>query len=47
MDPIAAFLNSRELPTDITETRHIKYKVVNYHLVDRILYKRGYTLPYF
>ena len=46
MDPITAFLSTWELPIDEVEERRIKYKVEKYHLVNDVLYKRGYDLPY-
>ena len=46
MDPIIAFLTTGELSTDKAEARRIKYKAVKYHLIDGILYRMGYTLPY-
>ena len=46
MDPITTFLNTRVLPTNKTEVRHIRYKEVKYNLIDGILYRRGYTIPY-
>ena len=36
MDPIIAFLSTRELPVDKVETRRVKYKAAKYHLVGGI-----------
>ena len=46
MDLVTAFLSIEALPTDKVKERRIRYKSIKYHLIDRILYKRGYTLPY-
>ena len=46
MDPITTFLRIGEFLTNKAEVRCIKYKAVKYHLIDGILYRRGYTFLY-
>ena len=46
MDPIQIYLTTGSLSTDKSGTRHIRYQSAKYHIINGILYKRGYTLPY-
>ena len=46
MDPITTFLSIGDLRTDNAEASSIMYKAVKYHLINEILFRRGYTLPY-
>ena len=46
MDPIQRYLTTGSLLTDKPDARRIRYRSAKYHIVNGILYKRGYTLPY-
>ena len=46
MDPITTSLTTRELPFDKVKARRIRYKVVKYHIVEGVIYKKEYTLSY-
>ena len=45
MDLITAFMTTGELPANKAEAWRIKYKSIKYHIVNGILYRRGYMLP--
>ena len=46
MDLVTSFLSTGALLADKAQARRIRHKAVKNHLIDRILCKRGYTLPY-
>ncbi|CAL8174203.1 unnamed protein product [Prunus armeniaca] len=46
MSPIYAFLTNGTLPADKSQARKLRYRSVRYAVIDDVLYKRGYTMPY-
>ena len=46
MDLIQMYLTTGSLPIDKSDARRIRYRLVKYHTINSILYKRGYTLVY-
>ena len=46
MDLIISYLASGILPTERSEARRVQYRAAKYHLMDGVLYRRGYALPY-
>ena len=46
MDPIVTYLATRYLLTEKTEARQVRYRAARYHLINGVLYKRGFTIPY-
>lgn len=46
MDPIKAYLNEGQLPYDVGEARKLILKATRYTVIDGVLYKRSFTLPY-
>ena len=46
MDPIYKYLKDGTLPDDKKEARSFMYRIANYTLINDLLYKRGFTLPY-
>ena len=46
MTPIVVYLNDGALPKDKDEARKLWIKAVKYVLIDKVLYKRGFSQPY-
>ncbi|XP_052288562.1 uncharacterized protein LOC127899263 [Citrus sinensis] len=46
MDPIILYLRDGVLPPDKLRARKIRAQASRYTMIDRILYRRGYTLPF-
>ena len=46
MTPIVCYLKEGWLPKDKVETRKIQIKVARFVIIDDVLYRRGYSLPY-
>ncbi|XP_052295784.1 uncharacterized protein LOC127901823 [Citrus sinensis] len=46
MEPIIRYLKDGDLPSDKSEARRLKYKAVQYCLIQDTLYRRGFTLLY-
>ena len=46
MDPIIWYLELGEIPKDKVEARKLRYQAAQYTRIDRVLYKRGFSLPY-
>ena len=46
MTPIVAFLQDRHLPQDANEARKIRKKVARFTILNDVLYKRGFSMPY-
>ena len=46
MDPIITYLTIRDLLCEKTEAREVRYRLAWYHLIDVMLYNRGFTIPY-
>ncbi|CAL2239815.1 unnamed protein product [Prunus armeniaca] len=46
MSPIYAFLTNGTLPTDKSQARKLRYRSARYTVIDDVLYKRDYTMPY-
>ncbi|CAL8117216.1 unnamed protein product [Prunus armeniaca] len=46
MSPIYAFLMNGTLPTDKSQAQKLRYRSARYTVIDDVLYKRGYTMPY-
>ncbi|XP_075654951.1 uncharacterized protein LOC142625135 [Castanea sativa] len=46
MTPIVHYLKEEWLPEDKTEARKIQIRAARFVIIDDILYKRGYSLPY-
>ena len=46
MDPIVAYLTTGALPAEKNESRRVRFRAARYHVIDGVLYKRGYRLPY-
>ena len=46
MDPILIYLTAENLSTEKLKARRVKYRAVRYHVINGMLYKRGYTLSY-
>ena len=46
MTPIVRYLKEEWLPEDKTEARKIQIRVAYFVIIDDVLYKRGYSLPY-
>jgi hypothetical protein len=46
MTPITKYLEEGTLPTDLVEARKLKVRSARFVLIQGILYKRGFSLPY-
>ena len=46
MTPITKYLEDRTLPIDIVEARKLKVRATRFVLIQGILYRRGFYLPY-
>ena len=46
MTPIHNYLKSGDLPTDHDEARKLRLRASRFVLINEVLYKRGFTLPY-
>ena len=46
MTPIVRYLKEEWLPEDKTEARKIQIRVAYFVIIDDVLYRRGYSLPY-
>ena len=46
MTPIVCYLKEGWLPKDKTEARKIQIKATRFVIIDNILYRQGYSLPY-
>ena len=46
MDPILMYLTTESLPIEKFKARRVKFQAKRYHVIHRVLYKRGYTLLY-
>ena len=46
MTPIVLYLKEVWLPEDKTEARKIQIRVACFVIIDDVLYRRGYSLPY-
>ena len=46
MIPIVRYLKEGWLPEDKTKARKIQIRVTRFIIIDNVLYKRGYSLPY-
>ncbi|XP_059669890.1 uncharacterized protein LOC132315551 [Cornus florida] len=45
-EPIIRYIENEELPQDRMEARKIRMRAAKYSLVDGVLYKKGFSLPY-
>ena len=46
MTPILIYLKDGRLPEDKDEARRLRIKAAKYVLIDKVLYKRGFSQPY-
>ena len=46
MTPITKYLEEGTLPTDLVKARKLKVRSARFVLIQGILYKRGFSLPY-
>ena len=46
MTPILLYLKYGRLPEDKDEARRLRIKAAKYVLIDKVLYKRGFSQPY-
>ena len=46
MDPIKAHLETGWLPDNVFEARRLTVRALRYALIDGILYKRSFVIPY-
>ena len=46
MIPIVHYLKEGWLPKDKTEVRKIQIRAAHFVIIDDVLYRRGYSLPY-
>ena len=46
MTPIVSFLQDEHLPQDVEEAKKIKKKAVRFMILNDVLYKRGFSMPY-
>ncbi|XP_059638536.1 uncharacterized protein LOC132280798 [Cornus florida] len=45
-EPIIRYIENEELPQDRMEARKIRMRAAKYSLIDEVLYKKGFSLPY-
>ena len=45
-DPILMYLTIGSLLAEKFEVQYVKFRAASYHVINGVLYKRGYTLPY-
>ena len=46
MTPIVSFLQNEHLPQDADEARKIRKRAAKFTILDDVLYKRGFSMPY-
>ena len=46
MTPIVSFLQDRRLPYNVEEAKKIKKRVARFTILNDVLYKRGFFMPY-
>ena len=46
MTPITKYLEEGTLPTDVVEARKLKVRAARFILIQGILYKKSFSLPY-
>ncbi|CAL8087969.1 unnamed protein product [Prunus armeniaca] len=46
LDRIIRFLQNQTLPTDSAEAQHVRYRSARYLIINGVLYKHGFSLPY-
>lgn len=46
MTPILSYLKDEQLPSGLDEARKIKKRATRFTILNDILYKRGFSLPY-
>ena len=46
MTPIVRYLKEGWLPEDKTEARKIQIRAAHFIIIDDVLYRQGYSLPY-
>ena len=46
MTPIISFLQDRHLPQDANKARKIRKRATRFTILNDILYKRGFSMPY-
>ena len=46
MTPIVSFLQDGHLPQDAEETRKVRKSAARFTILNDILYKRGFSMPY-
>ena len=46
IDPIVTYLTTGDQPSEKTKARRVRYRAARYHLINRVLYKKGFTIPY-
>ena len=46
MDPILIYLTTGNLPTEKNKAKRVRFQLARYHVINGVLYKRGYTRPY-
>ncbi|XP_074374516.1 uncharacterized protein LOC141714919 [Apium graveolens] len=46
IDPIKAHIQTGWLPNDVTEARKLAVRALRYFLINEILYKRSFAVPY-
>ncbi|XP_059663780.1 uncharacterized protein LOC132309493 [Cornus florida] len=45
-EPIIRYIENEKLPQDCMEARKIRMRAAKYSLIDGVLYKKGFSLPY-
>ena len=45
MIPIATYLEQGMLPQDINEARKISRQAARFVIIDRVMYRKGYSMP--
>ena len=46
MDPILSYIRDSQLPSDLSEAKKVRVRVVRFTVVNGELYKRGFSLSY-